>query len=124
MLQYSWLNNDFKSEIKAYHNLSITYFNIADLKNSKYYNEGYLTAAMEPLDSRIRYLACKELTWKQKERQNNRIIGFYYSQSVDWDGKPVQRVHRTNTVFDELDNSVAVNIEDYSAAWRIRQLTE
>lgn len=36
----------------------------------------------------------------------------------------MQRVHRTNNVFDEFDNVVAVNIEDYSAAWIIRQLTE
>jgi hypothetical protein len=68
MLQYSWLNNDLMSEIKAYHNLSITYFNIANLKDSKYYNDRYLTMALEPLDSRIRNLACEELKRKQKER--------------------------------------------------------
>jgi hypothetical protein len=68
MLQYSWFNNDLAGEIKAYHNLSITYFNIADLKNSKYYNDRYLNMQLEPIDSRIRHLACEELKWKQKER--------------------------------------------------------
>ena len=48
MLQYAWLRNDILSEIRAYNNLATTYFNIADLKNSKYYHEKGLNMYIEP----------------------------------------------------------------------------
>jgi len=42
------LRNDILSEIRAYNNLATTYFNIADLKNSKYYHEKGLNMYIEP----------------------------------------------------------------------------
>ncbi len=61
MLQYAWLSKDVTSEIKAYNNLAITFFNLADLKNSKYYHEKALNMQLEPSDSRIRLLGVKEI---------------------------------------------------------------
>lgn len=61
MLQYAWLNKDIASEIKAYNSLAVTYFNVADLKNSKYYHERGLNMVIEPEESRVRFLAVKEL---------------------------------------------------------------
>jgi hypothetical protein len=58
MLTYSWLNKDFAAEIRAYNNLAITYFNLADLKNSKYYHERGLNCILEPEDSRTKIIAC------------------------------------------------------------------
>ena len=43
MLQYAWFNKDIESELKAYSILALTYFNLADLKNSKYYHDRELT---------------------------------------------------------------------------------
>jgi len=88
MLQYSWLNNDLPSEIKAYNNLAVTYFNIADLKNSKYYNERGLNMITEPEDSRVRRLACSEILNNLREKERDKIIGYYYTPSVDYKGKP------------------------------------
>ena len=48
MLQYAWLNKDVTNEIKAYNNLAITYFNLSDLKNSKYYHERGFNMLLEP----------------------------------------------------------------------------
>jgi hypothetical protein len=61
MLTYAWLTKDFMSELKAYNALAITYFNLADLKNSKYYHERGLNMICEPEDSRIKAVACTEL---------------------------------------------------------------
>ncbi len=61
MLQYAWFTNDKASEIKAYNNLAVAYFNIADLKNSKYYHEKGLAMQTEPDDSALKKQACKEL---------------------------------------------------------------
>ena len=57
MLQYSWLNNDSASEIRAYNSLAIAFFNLSDLKNSKHYHERGLNMILEPEDSRVRRLA-------------------------------------------------------------------
>ena len=61
MLQYSWFNNDILSEIKAYNNLAISYFNLSDIKNSKYYHQRGLNMITEPDDSRTKEVACQEL---------------------------------------------------------------
>lgn len=38
MLQHAWFTKNQLAEIKAYSLLAIVYFNLADLKNSKYYH--------------------------------------------------------------------------------------
>ena len=39
MLLHTWITNDPIQEIKCYDLLSLQYFNISDMKNSKYYND-------------------------------------------------------------------------------------
>jgi hypothetical protein len=48
MLQHAWYTQDNLSEIKAYSCLAIVYFNLADLKNSRYYHEKTMMQALEP----------------------------------------------------------------------------
>lgn len=99
MLQYAWLNKDVTNEIKAYNNLAITYFNLSDLKNSKYYHERGFNMLLEPEDSRTRQLACRELTQIQNDVEQSRLIGIYKTTEIDFTGKPHKKLHRTNTVY-------------------------
>jgi hypothetical protein len=83
MLQHAWYTQDNLSEIKAYSCLAIVYFNLADLKNSRYYHEKTMMQALEPAESRTKMLACQEVLWKLKERDKERVIGYLTEQVVD-----------------------------------------
>lgn len=58
MLQHAWYTQDHLQEIKAYSCLAIVYFNLADLKNSRYYHEKTMMQILEPDESRTKALAC------------------------------------------------------------------
>ena len=60
---------DTKAEINAYNNLAVAFFNLADLKNSKYYLERGLNMVLEPADSRTRYIAIQDLQRGSKQRE-------------------------------------------------------
>lgn len=124
MLQYAWLKADVAAEIRAYNNLAVTYFNLADLKNSKYYHERGLNMIIEPEDSRPRKLACSELLYNQKEREQDRIIQYYHTPSVDCKGRPVQRIVRTTTAYDPNGGPIISTIEKYKNSLELRKVTE
>jgi len=47
MMNLSWAEKDFVSEVKAYHQLSIEYFYQGLIEKSEYYKDRYMRGKME-----------------------------------------------------------------------------
>ena len=61
MLQYAWYDKNIEAETLCFELLSLAYFNLSDLSNSKYYNDRQLKQQLEPENSRTKELALKEI---------------------------------------------------------------
>lgn len=77
MLQYAWVLNDPEVEIQCYDRLSILYYNMSDLANSKIYNERALNRILEPETSRTKQMAIEEIKTQQRKRDCTRAFGKY-----------------------------------------------
>ena len=48
MLKYAWVAENAALEIAAYAGLALTFFNLGDIKNSRYYNFRVQKSKVEP----------------------------------------------------------------------------
>ena len=124
MLQYAWQAKSTAGEIQAYNNLSVVYFNLGDLRNSKFYSDKALNMILEPEESRVRLMACDELAKKVSANSAGKLVDFCVTQSVDWKGKPCTRLQRLLTTYDSNGKSIQTTIESYGDATSLRELAE
>jgi hypothetical protein len=93
MLQYAWFCNDVPNEIKSYNGLAISYFNLSDLRNSKYYHERSLHLMAEDPKNKLREIAVSEVKQHHSALVSESLIEAVHSVTTDQNGNLCKRTH-------------------------------